>query len=30
MVEHPLLFPGYRPVEKVVPHLSPVQRKDQP
>ena len=30
MVEHPLLFPGYRPVEKVEPHLSPVQRKDQP
>ncbi len=30
MVEHPLLFPGYTPVEKVNPHYSPVQLKDAP
>ncbi len=30
MVEHPLLFPGYAPVERVEPALSPVQVKDAP
>lgn len=30
MVEHPLLFPGYQPVAKVEPNLSPVQRADIP
>ncbi len=30
MVEHPLLFPGYEPVDRVDPGHSPVQLKDHP
>ncbi len=30
MAEHPLLFPGYTPVDKIVPDISPVQRQDHP
>jgi uroporphyrinogen decarboxylase len=30
MVDHPLLFPGYEPVEKVTPHFEPMQIKDKP
>ncbi len=30
MVDHPLLFPGYQPVETVEPHFTPVQLKDHP
>jgi len=30
LVTHPLLFPGYEPVDKVAPEFSPVQRKDYP
>ena len=30
MVAHPLLFPGYEPVERFEPEFSPVQLKDQP
>ena len=30
MAEHPLLFPDYTPMEKIVPDISPVQRRDYP
>ena len=30
MVAHPLLFPGYKPVDRVIPQYSPVQLKDHP
>jgi uroporphyrinogen decarboxylase len=30
MADHPLLFPGFEPVEKVEPSLSPVQVADAP
>jgi len=30
MAEHPLLFPDYTPVDKVVPDISPVQRQNHP
>jgi len=30
MAEHPLLFPDYTPVDKVLPDISPVQRQNHP
>jgi uroporphyrinogen decarboxylase len=30
MVDHPLLFPGFQPVERVEPRFSPVQLRDHP
>jgi uroporphyrinogen decarboxylase len=30
MAEHPLLFPDYTPMDKIVPDISPVQRRNHP